>query len=336
MMNANNAMNIKNIIKRVGGSIMLPLAMYLIMMIFCRMHGVTYFGTLQMWKILIVDIAVSVSCAMGIGLQFKCGRFDFSGGSIMLLTAIIAGNLAVKTGNNIPVFVITCLVSCVLLSLGVALVYVYGRLPIMIATIGMTLIYESVTNQMFGGGGINLVNNLTLKWFSTYPGVLIPLIGTVIVYAFYSYVSTSGKEAVLLANNQQAAVNIGINERKNVIVSFLFSGLIFGFATMIYVSTGIHEASYSSLSTVGELFSNILPVFVGLYIGAFCGDTIGIIMGSLTMCLMSFGLESVLKAEMGSAVSLAMTGIFVLGVNLVAGQAGNLKKIWEKMTVRTA
>lgn len=313
---------------------MLPLAMYVIMFFFCKTNGVKYFGTWQMWKILIADIAVSVSCAMGIGLQFKSGRFDFSGGVIMLLSAIVSGNLARNMGNSIPVFVISCLACCVLLSMGVAVVYVYGRLPIMIATIGMTLLYESVTNQLFGGGGINLVNNLTLKKFSTYPGVLIPLAGSVLVYACYSYVSTSGKQAVLLANNQKAAVNIGINEKRNVIISFLFSGLIFGFATMIYVTTGIHEASYSSLSTVGELFSNILPVFVGLYIGVFCGDTIGIIMGSIAMCLMSFGLKAVLKAEMGAAVSLAMTGVFVFAVNLAAGQAGNLKKLWGKFVVR--
>lgn len=328
--------NMKDILKRIGGSIMLPLAMYILMLIFCRANGVNYFGSMQMWKVLIVDIAVSVSCAMGIGLQFKSGRFDFSGGSIMLLTAIIAGNLARDMGNSIPVFSVTCLGGAVILSVGVALVYVYGKLPIMIATIGMTLLYESVTNQLFGGGGINLVNNMTLKWFSTYPGVFVPFLGSILVYAFYSYLSTSGKLSVLLANNQRAAVNIGINEKGNVLVSFIFSGLIFGFATMIYVSTGLHSASYSSLSTVGELFSNILPVFVGLYIGVFCGDTIGIIMGSIAMCLMTFGLEAVLKAEMGSAVSLAMTGVFVFGVNLVAGQSGNLKKLWNKMILKSA
>ena len=152
-----------------------------------------------------------------------------------------------------------------------------------------------------------------------------------IVYAIYSYVSTSGKQAVLLANNQQAAVNIGINEKRNVIVSYVYSGLIFGFATIIYSSTAIRAASYSSLSTVGELFSNILPVFVGLYIGAFCGDTIGIIMGSISICLMTFGLQAVLEAEMGSAVSTAMMGIFVLLVNLVAGQGKNIKKVFSKL-----
>ena len=250
----------------------------------------------------------------------------------MLLAGIIAGNTAKSMGSSLPVLMALSLAMCVFLSVIVALVYVYGRLPIMIATIGMALLYESLTSQFFGGRGINLVSNLKLKTFSSFPGVLIPFAGAVAAYAIFSYISKTGKQSQLLANNQQAAVNIGINENKNVIISFIYSGLIFGFATMIWVSTGLHDASYSSLSTVGELFSNILPVFVGLYIGAFCGDTIGIIMGSISICLMTFGLEAVLSSDMGSAVSTAMMGIFVFLVNLVAGQSGNIKALFAKMT----
>ena len=82
---------------------------------------------------------------------------------------------------------------------------------------------------------------------------------------------------------------------------------------------------------MGELFSNILPVFVGLYIGAFCGDTIGIIMGSLAIVMMKTGLTTVFKAELGGAISTAMMGLFVFIVNLVAGQSGNLKKLVGKL-----
>ncbi len=320
-----------DILKRIAGTLMLPAAMYIIMMIVCFANGKTYYGTWAMWRTLFVSIAVSVSCAMGIGLQFKNGRFDFSGGAIMLVSAIIAGNVAKNNNNNLILFSLLCIGCCVILSVGVSLVYVYGRLPIMIATIGMALLYEAITSQIFGGGGINLVANMTLKKLSSYPYVFIPFVGAVITYAIFSYVSKAGKQGVLLSNNQSAAVNIGINENKNVIISYVFSGLIFGFATMIYASTGIHSASYASLSTVGELFTNILPVFIGLYIGVFCGDTIGIMMGSVSICLMTFGLQAVLKAEMGSAVSTALMGIFVFLVNLAAGQGANMKKAFSKM-----
>ena len=311
------------ILKRIGGTIMLPALVYIVMMILCYTHGKMYFGTWMMWKTLIVDIAVSVTCALGIGLQFKCGRFDFSGGAIMLVAGIIAGNMARNAENSVVLMVVLAMVICIILSLLVAVLYVYGRLPIIIATIGMAMLYEAVTCLLYGGSGVNLVPNMTLRIFATFPYVLIPLVLAIAVYAFYSYFTTTGKQAVLLANNQQSAVNIGINENKNVIISYIFSGILFGLATVIWLTKDIHKASFSSLTTVGELFSNILPVFIGLMLVNFCGDTIGIIMGSITLCLLNYGLKAVYSNETGSAIATIVTGVFILVLNVVSAQGMN-------------
>ena len=323
-----------NILKRVGGTVMLPVIMFVVMKLLCGANGKPFLANWKMWMVIIPNVAVTVACAMGIGLQFKNGRFDFSGGSIMLLSAITAGSIARDSGTNSPIlFCVIAVGMCVLLSVVVSLVYVYGRLPIMIATIGMALVYESITPLVFGGGGVNLISVSFVKQLSTFPLVLIPFACAVAVYAVYNYLAATGKQSLLLAKNQQASVNIGINENKNVILSYVYSGLIFGFATIIWASLGKRDASFSSLSTVGELFSNILPVFVGLYIGAFCGDTIGIIMGSLDIVMMKTGLTTVFKAELGGAISTAMMGLFVFLVNLVAGQSKNIKKLFSKLFV---
>lgn len=320
----------KSALSRIIGTLALPVVMYLIMMALCYSNGKMYFGTWNMWKTLIVDIALSVTCAMGIGLQFKCGRFDFSGGAIMLLTAIVAGNLALKLNNNVAVMVILCIAGCLMLSVLVALFYVYGRVPIVITTIGFAMLYESVTCLIYGSRGINIVSNMTLRLFSTYPWVIVPMVVAIAIYAFYSYCTTAGKQARLLANNQQAAVNIGIQEKKNVIISYVFSGLIFGCATLIYIANGIHRAATTSMGTVGELFSNILPVFVGLIVGAFCGDTIGTIVGSLSLCLMSYGLKAVFSDELGSAISTICMGVFILVINVIGSQGGRITKLFRR------
>ena len=49
-----------NILKRIGGTLMLPVIVFVVMMILCYSNGKMYFGTWMMWKTLIVDIAVSV------------------------------------------------------------------------------------------------------------------------------------------------------------------------------------------------------------------------------------------------------------------------------------
>ncbi|MBO5976581.1 MAG: hypothetical protein J6P94_05350 [Oscillospiraceae bacterium] len=320
----------KTVLSRIIGTLALPVAMYLIMMVLCYSNGKMYFGTWNMWRTLIVDIALSITCAMGIGLQFKCGRFDFSGGAIMLLTSIVAGNIALKMDNSIAAMVVICIAGCVILSVLVAIFYVFGRVPIVITTIGFAMLYESVTCLIYGSRGINIVSNMTLRIFSTYPYALIPLALAIAIYAFYSYCTVSGKQSQLLANNQQAAVNIGIKEKKNVIISYVFSGLIFGCATIIYMANGMHRAATTSMATVGELFSNILPVFIGLIVGVFCGDTIGTIVGSLTLCLMSYGLKAVFSDELGAAISTICMGVFILVINVIGSQGGNLVKLLRR------
>lgn len=317
--------------KRVLGAIYLPLIMYLAMMWLCFANGKTFYGTWTMWRSLIASVAISATCAYGIGLQFKCGRFDFSGGAIMLLAAIIAGNVAKGADSNPWLMAALCIGVCVVLSLLVALVYIYGRMPVIIVTIGMALLYESLTCLIYNGGGINLVANTKLKVFSSFPMALLPLVAAIIIYWVYGSLTTTGRRAALLAGNQQAAVNIGIDERKNVLVSYIFSGLIFGFAAMIYASTGLHKGAFNSLATVGELFTNILPVFIGLIISKYCGDTLGILLGSLTLCLLSFGLTAVMSNEIGAALTTLITGVFILLFNVAAGQGKNLGRLLASM-----
>lgn len=317
-----------NIPKRVVGTLALPIIMFLVMMVLCYSQGKIYYGTWRMWQTLLVDIGLSVATAMGIGLQFKCGRFDFSGGSIMLISSIIAGNVAQDLGNSLPVMFLLCLVLCVALSLLVAVFYIFGRVPIVITTIGLAMLYEAITCLIYNGQGINLVANMSLRTFSTYPAVLLPALAAIGTYAFFSYCTVAGKEAVLLANNQQSAVNIGINEKKNVLITYLFSGLIFGFATIIYMAMGQHRAAFTSMSTVNELFSNILPVFIGLIVGVFCGDTIGMVVGAVTLGLMSYGLTALFSNEMGTAVSLICTGVFVLLINVCSAQGARVAHLF--------
>ena len=323
-----------NIIKRIAGTIALPVIVYIIMYLLTHAYGKDYFGTLPMWQTLALKIGVSVTCAMGIGLQFKSGRFDFSGGAIMLLSGIISTNVAKALSNNVVIFIVLTMLCALVFSLMVSFLYVFGRILVVITTIGMALLFESITPLIFNGSGIDIVANTQLKVFSTFPAVLIPLIVCIIIYWAFSYVTVTGKQSLLLARNQLAAVNIGIKERKNVILSYVFSGLIFGCATLIYSGTGLQRASFSSLTTVGALFSNILPVFIGLMLIGFCGDTIGIIMGSITLTILAYGLNAVFQEELGSAITLVTTGIFIFAINVLSAKGGSISGYIKNMFKR--
>ncbi len=315
---------IKRFLMNLCGTLVLPLVVYAAMMLISKAYGKDYFGSIFMWKSLIIDITVSVTSAYAIGLQFKNGRFDFSGGAIMLISGIVAGNIAQRYGHNLILMVVLIMLVCLLLSILVGLFYVFGQLPVIISTIGMALLFESVSCIIYGGKGINIVYDMTLNKVLNLPFVFIPLLCSIAVYIFYSHFTVSGKQSLLLANNQQVAVNIGINEKTNVIKSYFYSGLLFGFATITWIAKNMHGASFSSLITVGELFSNILPVFIGLMLARFCGDTIGIFIGSLTLSLLSWTMRAVFTSEIGTSITTIITACFVLVLNVVNGKLPDL------------
>lgn len=319
-----------NLLKRVVGTVMLPLVMYLIVMWMCYASGKQKVFDRMLIPI-IPNIAVSICCALGIGLQFKNGRFDFSGGAIMLLSAIIAGNLATQAGNSLMLLCVLSVVCCVVFSLLVGLFYVKARVPIIITTIGFALLYESITCLIFDGTGILLLANMSLNRFARYPLALIPAVAAIMLYALYSYLTTSGHQAALLAKNQQSAVNIGINENRNVLISYLFSGLIFGCAAIIWAAASKHDAAYTSMATVGQLFSNILPVFIGLMVAKFCGDTIGTVVGAITLGMLSYGLAAVFSNNLSMAIGNICMGVFILLINVLSAQGRNILKTIGKI-----
>ena len=116
----------------------------------CYVNGKLIFLSADLVKQVIINSCMTVCVALAIWLQLKNGRFDFSGGASMILAAIIAGNVGIMTDSPV-LALLTAVAVGIVLSCLTAVVYIIGKLPIIICTIGMTLLYESLTYLTFGG-----------------------------------------------------------------------------------------------------------------------------------------------------------------------------------------
>ena len=170
-----------------------------------------------------------------------------------------------------------------------SLVYVYGRLPIIICTIGVALVYESITYLIFDARGVSMMSNTKLTIFGRMPYIVVILAVAALIFIGFCNFTVPGKQAKILQNNQQSGVNIGINERKNVIYTFLYCGLLLGLAAAIYGSQN-NIAPQSALSTAGTLFQYIIPAYMGMIIGMAGNDAVGVIMAAFGMELFNYGL----------------------------------------------
>jgi ribose transport system permease protein len=278
------------VFRKIGLSAAFPLLVFTVMLIITQATGISYYVSGDLWRFVSVDASLTSVIAIAIYMQFKEGRFDFSGGATMILTAIIAGNLAVRTGENPVVFMIFCLFIGVALSIITACVYILTRMPIIICTIGITLFYESLTYLVFDAGGLSIMTRPGLAMFGNIPAIYIPFLLAVLVFVFYSYITVPGRRGKLLANNQKAAVNIGISEKRNVIITYIYCGFILGMGAVMYGSKNIVHPQ-ANLSTSSILFSYIVPAFIGMFIGLASIDAIGVVIAAIGMSFLNYGLN---------------------------------------------
>ena len=325
--------------KRIFLTLLFPLLMFLAMWAItaanpaCYVNGKFIFLGFDLVRFVILNACQSICVALAIWMQLKNGRFDFSNGAAMILTAIIAGNIGLRTGSPWITMLVAILCGIILCAITAA-VYMLGRLPVVIATIGMTLLYESLTYLVFGGGGIiNFYQNNALSIFGHLPGVLLPTALAMGIFLFYSNCTVTGRKGKILANNQSAGVNIGIWEEANVSQTAMFTGAIVGLAATIYVAQN-QVLPQSSLSTAGIMFSYIVPVYMGMFIGLASNDVIGISIAAIGMAIFNYGLNCMNLG--GGGWQQIIMGVFVMCFYTFSAQLDNIKKVFRRLTRKEA
>lgn len=334
-----NRSNGQTILKKIVLSVIFPLLMFTVMLIItasnekCYVNGKLIFLSGDLVKQVILNSCMTVCVALAIWLQLKNGRFDFSGGASMILTAIVAGNIGINTGSP-WIALIVAIVLGIVLNCFTAFVYIVGKIPIIICTIGMTLLYESLTYLVFGGQGIRIFySQVHTSIFGRIPGVFLPTALAIAAFVVFSYFTAAGRKGKILSNNQKAGVNIGINEKKNVFITYIFSGIIIGLAAIVYVSQN-EVTPQSGLATSGIMFSYIVPVFMGTFIGLASCDVVGITIAAIGMEIMNYGLNC-LNLGAGGWQQIIM-GVFVLGFYAFSAQTDKIESFLAKKKEKKA
>lgn len=327
------------IVKKVFLTLLFPVLMFLAMWAItsmdpdCYVNGKNVFLNTDIIRFVVQNACQSVCVALAIWMQLKNGRFDFSNGASMILTAIIAGHIGTRTNSPIVAFLVA-VVCGIVLSGVTSVVYMVGRLPIVIATIGVTLLYESLTYLVFGGGGIiTFYQNNALSIFGHLPWVFLPTLLAMALFILFNEKTVSGRKGKILSNNQSAGVNIGIYEQENVSRTYLFSGIIIGCAAIIYVSQN-PVYPQSALSTSGIMFSYIVPVYMGMFIGLASNNVIGIAIAAIGMQILNYGLNC-MNLGAGGWQQIIM-GVFVMCFYTLSAQLDNLKLLCRKIFKKEA
>ncbi|MCC8149994.1 MAG: sugar ABC transporter permease [Lachnospiraceae bacterium] len=266
-------------IKRIIGTCIIPAAALIIMLILCAANGVVYFESINSWITFLRATATVMLTTFALSINLNSGRFDFSIGSISLLSSVISATICINAGLGTGPMLIISIAAGAVLGLISGLVCVIVKLPPIIVSLGVTLFFEGLAFALTGGYGVSFVSNAELTCF---PGVrnyiLVIVIALAVMLVIFDH-TKFGYEYKALLSGQKVSVNTGIREVKNAVACYAIAGGMMGVVGFISATnTGTIQMSLN-FGSISVMFTAFLPMFIGMFIGRFCNDKVGYLLG---------------------------------------------------------
>lgn len=301
--------NPKRIAVNAVKSLLLPAGMFVVLFILTRFIGQGQFGTLDSMVNILRNTMLGSCISLAMACNLLNGRWDFSIGMMVILCPVIAMPLVEKLNIGIPGLLIVCIAVGLLAGLLSGVTYLLIRVPSIVVSLGFYVIYESVITVYNGGSGARIRDFSMLK-LAQFPYIfIVAAVAFAVFYVLFTH-TRFGYNVRALSKSQALAVNSGINEKRNVIGCYLLCGFLVAVAGIIYVCmTGTILADMRQNGSSTIMFEAIPPVFIGFFLMKYTNLTFGVILGTLTMKLLTAGM---LAMGIPSALQSVGVGLFLL------------------------
>jgi len=300
---------IKEILKKILILIIIPIIVYLIFWMLCRARGVTNFGVGTDFRVIMRNTVYTGFIALAVSDNLASGRFDFSIGSTLILSSILGTMITLRFDLGPVALLLLSLLFGLLIGTVSGLVYAVLRLPPMVVTLGLAMIYEAIAFNLTDGAGVKLIGNDSLLIWSGQPYVYVLCITIVAVLYILLNKTQFGFNTQSLRSGQEIAVNVGINEKKNAVICFTIGGLCMAAAGIINLSVLGTVTPELGLGSAAYIQNAFMPMFIGNILAKYFDRNTGVIIGALTQSIIFAGIG---KLGVPSAWQSVITGIIVL------------------------
>lgn len=310
-------MKTKSVGKRITGTAIIPVGTLVIFIGLCAILGIPFIASSGHITLLLRSIATTTLTSFALSLNLNSGRFDFSLGSVALLSSTLSAMLTTQYGLSATMMLVLSLLFGAVLGLLHGCLYVLLRLPAIITGLGMTLAYEAIAFIITNGKGVSFTTKSNLLAFAQ--NQLAMLFVAVIAAAFMIVVfryTKFGYNYNILKYGQKIAVNTGVKEKGNAVACYAISGLLMGMVG--YISACLTGSIQMALNfgSIGVMFTAFLPMFIGGFIGRYISEYIGIVLGAATSAIISLGFVRLgVSAEIQSLVSAFVLVLFLIYLN---------------------
>ena len=225
--------------------------------------------------------------AVGFYFVMVMGMFDFSIGANIMLSAIVGCVFATKLGLGYMGLVLGALCSGCLVGLFNGSFYVRLRIPSMIVTTGLALIYEATANYI--AGGVEQTLPADLRMFGQMPGdIILAVAAFLAAYVFLNYTKI-GTYTYAIGSNEFVAKNMGINVNKYKVLAFILSGGFLGIMAVLTISYGSSMVAVTGMASMSRNFVPTMGCFFGVAFKKYGIPLQAIIIGEFIINIIFFG-----------------------------------------------
>jgi ribose transport system permease protein len=225
--------------------------------------------------------------AIGFYFVMVMGMFDFSIGANIMLSAIVGCVLATNFNLGYVGILIGSILCGAIVGVLNGVFYVKLRIPSMIVTTGLALIYESLANFIAGSQAPTLPSDL--RGFGMMPGNLIlAAISFAIAYIILNYTKI-GTYTYAIGSNEFVAKNMGINVNKYKVIAFILSGAFFGIEGILTIGYGSSMVAQTGMGSMSRNFIPTMGCFFGMAFRKYGIPLQAIVIGEFAINIIFYG-----------------------------------------------
>ena len=276
--------------KKLGGKLKGYLMLLLMVIVSWGIFKIITPGNFGSAKNMLSYFEASLLAAVGaVGFYFVMvmGMFDFSIGANIMLSAIVGCVFANRFGLGYAGLVIGAILTGALVGFLNGEFYVRLKIPSMIVTTGLALIYESVANYIAGGVEQTLPSGL--RAFGQMPGNLIlAVLAFGVAFLLVNYTKI-GTYTYAIGSNEFVAKNMGINVNRYKKLAFIISGAFLGTMAVLTISYGSSMVAVTGMASMSRNFVPTMGCFFGLAFKKYGMPIPAIIIGEFVINIIFFG-----------------------------------------------
>ena len=220
-----------------------------------------------------------------------------------------------------PGLVIGCFGSAVLLAVLTGLLNNLLRIPSLVLTMGLTMIYEIIGAKLAGNYGYVRLDNAYTAPGSAPIIIVFFLLSAAVFYFIYNNTKFS-YHLQAVGSNEAVAKSTGIKVGTVKLKTFLYGSLFIGMTSFLTICQSGSVGAQTNLGSVIVVFKPLISIMLAIVVSQLCDLTIGIFISQFTLNIIFIGLIALGMPDTSQNVVL---GVFLLLVMVIFNNIDRLR-----------